>query len=269
LWYVVKRRNCDGDEDGIMLALDPLLNFSREFLPEQSGGLMDAPLYVIPNLNPGEVDKEAHNLDVVDIYPPEFYGLCKDGGSPGEYTELVETIGDRLGTEAQFQGVGYTEDCSDINLGAHAGAYNTLKTMLDKLESQLELSEKIRAVDADAVALKVLTSHFMKDIVGNLRAFTSQRFRCMKCNRKYRRPPLKGVCLRCGGKLSLTVYKGGIEKYLDPAVGLVKQFDLDSYYSDRLDLVRDEIHSIFQEEVREEESEKQISLTDFMRPAKK
>jgi len=268
LWHAAKRRNCDGDEDGIMLALDPLLNFSREFLPEQSGGLMDAPLYVIPNLNPGEVDKEAHNLDVVDIYSPEFYGLCGDGGSPGEYAELVETIGDRLGTEAQFQGVGYTEDCSDINLGAHAGAYNTLKTMLDKLESQLELSEKIRAVDADVVALKVLTSHFMKDIVGNLRAFTSQRFRCMKCNRKYRRPPLKGVCIRCGGKLSLTVYKGGIAKYLDPAVELVKQFDLDAYYADRLDLVRDEIHSIFQEEEPEEESEKQISLTDFMRPAK-
>ena len=68
-----------------MLALDPLLNFSREFLPEQSGGLMDAPLYVIPTLNPNEVDKEALNVDVVSAYPPEFYELCKKGASPGEY----------------------------------------------------------------------------------------------------------------------------------------------------------------------------------------
>jgi DNA polymerase II large subunit len=137
--------------------------------------------------------------------------------------------------------------------------------MLDKLESQLDLSEKIRAVDANIVAQKVLTSHFMKDIVGNLRAFTRQRFRCVNCNRKYRRPPLKGVCLRCGGKLSLTVYKGGIEKYLKPALDLVKRYELESYYSDRLGLVKDEIASIFQEEEEESKGDKQISLIDFMK----
>jgi DNA polymerase II large subunit len=121
-------------------------------------------------------------------------------------------------------------------------------------------------VDAETVALKVLTSHFMKDIFGNLRAFTSQKFRCMGCNRKYRRIPLKGVCLRCGGKLSLTVYKGGIAKYISPALGLVNRFDLDSYYGDRLGLVKAELQSIFQEEEDVEEPlDKQISLTDFMR----
>jgi DNA polymerase II large subunit len=265
LWHAAKRRNCDGDEDGIMLALDPLLNFSREFLPEQSGGLMDAPLYVIPVLNPSEVDKEAHNVDVVPDYPPEFYALCENGGSPAEYGAIIETIGDRLGSPGQFLDMGYTEGCTNINFGAHLGAYNTLKTMLDKLESQLELSEKIRAVDAETVALKVITSHFMKDIVGNLRAFTSQKFRCMSCNRKYRRIPLKGVCLRCGGKLSLTVYKGGIEKYISPALGLVERFNLEGYYRDRLGLVRDELRSIFQEDEVEEQLDKQISLTDFMR----
>jgi DNA polymerase II large subunit len=266
LWHAAKRRNCDGDEDAIMLVMDPLLNFSREFLPEQSGGLMDAPLYVIPVLNPSEVDKEAHNVDVMPRYPPEFYRLCEEGAGVSEYAPLIDTIGRRLGTEAQFQGFGYTEGCSDINLGAHIGAYNSLKTMLDKLESQMELSEKVRAVDAQAVAQKVLTSHFMKDIVGNLRAFTRQRFRCTKCNRKYRRPPLKGVCVRCGGKLSLTVYKGGIEKYLTPALDLVKRYDLDDYYSDRLGLVRDEIVALFKEEVEVEKPEdKQFSLTDFMK----
>ena len=266
LWHAAKRRNCDGDEDAIMLVMDPLLNFSREFLPEQSGGLMDAPLYVIPVLNPSEVDKEAHNVDVMPRYPPEFYRLCEEGAEVSEYAPLIDTIGRRLGTEAQFQGFSYTEGCSDINLGAHIGAYNSLKTMLDKLESQMELSEKVRAVDAQAVAQKVLTSHFMKDIVGNLRAFTRQRFRCTKCNRKYRRPPLKGVCVRCGGKLSLTVYKGGIEKYLIPALDLVKRYDLDDYYSDRLGLVRDEIVALFKEEVEVEKPEdKQFSLTDFMK----
>jgi DNA polymerase II large subunit len=264
LWHAAKRRNCDGDEDGIMLALDPLLNFSREFLPEQSGGLMDAPLYVIPVLNPSEVDKESHNLDVVSSYPPEFYELCEEGAIPSEYGAIIETIGDRLGTPGQFEGMNYTEGCTDINLGAHHGAYNTLNTMLDKLESQLDISAKVRAVEAETVALRVLTSHFMKDIVGNLRAFTRQKFRCLDCNRKYRRPPLKGVCLRCGGRLSQTVYQGGIEKYLAPALDLVEDFSLNPYYQDRLALVKKELASIFKEEM-EEELDRQISLTDFMR----
>ena len=227
---------------------------------------MDAPLYVIPVLNPSEVDKEAHNVDVAPSYPPEFYRLSHGGASPSVYGAIVDTIGARLGTEAQFQGFSYTQETSDINLGSHLGAYNTLKTMLDKLGKQLELSEKVRAVDVVEVAEKVLTSHFMKDIVGNLRAFTSQRFRCVSCNRKYRRPPLKGVCVRCGSKLSMTVHKGGIEKYLKPALDLVDNYHLNTYYSDRLGLVRDEISSLFVEEEAEEEvDDRQISLTRFMR----
>jgi len=265
LWHAAKRRNCDGDEDAVMLALDPLLNFSREFLPEQSGGLMDAPLYVIPVLNPSEVDKEAHNVDVMPRYPPEFYRLCAESANPGVYGALIDTIGSRLGTEAQLQGFSYTERCSDINLGAHRGAYTSLRTMLEKLESQLELSEKLKAVDVKTVALRVLTSHFMKDIVGNLRAFTSQGFRCVKCNRRYRRPPLRGVCLRCGGSLTLTVHRGGIVKYIESALKLVDRYGLDEYYADRLRLVSDEIASLFPEEAREEPEHRRLDLTDFMR----
>jgi DNA polymerase II large subunit len=267
LWHAAKRRNCDGDEDAIMLLLDPLLNFSRFFLPEQSGGLMDAPLYVIPNLNPSEVDKEAHNVDVMSAYPPEFYRLCNEEASPTKYSKLIDTTGRRLGTEAQFQGQCYTEECSDINLGSHVGAYNRLKTMLDKLDSQLELSEKIRAVNAEFVAQKILTSHFMKDIAGNLRAFTNQKVRCVKCNRKYRRPPLKGSCVRCGGKLLMTVHKGGIEKYITPAEDLVEKFNLHRYYLDRLKLIRKELASLFPsvEEQVVEDDNRQISLTSFMK----
>ena len=140
LWHAAKRRNCDGDEDAVMLALDPLLNFSKTYLPQQSGGQMDAPLFVIPILNPSEVDKEAHNVDVNASYPPEFYKLCGEGAGSGQYGALVDTIGARLGTEAQFQGFSYTEECSDINLGSFHGAYNTLTTMVEKLDSQLELA---------------------------------------------------------------------------------------------------------------------------------
>jgi len=50
-FHAAKRRNCDGDEDSIILLLDCLLNFSRAFLPEKRGGLMDAPLVLTTKLD--------------------------------------------------------------------------------------------------------------------------------------------------------------------------------------------------------------------------
>lgn len=261
-WHAGKRRNCDGDEDAVLFPLDALLNFSQAYLPEQSGGLMDAPLLIIPKLNPNEVDSEALNVDVISRYPPEFYKMSKKMVEPTLYASLVDTLGTRLGTESQYEGFSYTEECDDINLGSHHGAYTVLRSMVDKLESQLDLTKKLVSVDAKTVALKILNSHFMKDIVGNLRAFTSQTFRCSKCNRKYRRPPLNEKCGRCGGPIVLTVHRGGIEKYLEPAINLVEEYELDQYYADRFSLIKDEIESIFPE--KPEETVKNYSLTDFM-----
>ena len=44
IWHSAKRRDADGDADSIMLLMDSLLNFSRQFLSDKIGGLMDAPL---------------------------------------------------------------------------------------------------------------------------------------------------------------------------------------------------------------------------------
>ncbi|MFB0558195.1 MAG: hypothetical protein ACETVY_03665, partial [Candidatus Bathyarchaeia archaeon] len=56
-----------------MLALDTVLNFSKAYLPAQIGGIMDAPLFIIPVVNPVEVQRQAHEVDVADAYPLVFY----------------------------------------------------------------------------------------------------------------------------------------------------------------------------------------------------
>ena len=55
MWHSAKRRDCDGDADSIMLLMDVFLNFSKEFLPDKIGGLMDAPLLIQPIVLPHEV----------------------------------------------------------------------------------------------------------------------------------------------------------------------------------------------------------------------
>jgi DNA polymerase II large subunit len=259
LWHSAKRRDCDGDEDTLMLALDTILSFSKAYLPAQIGGIMDAPLFIIPVVNPLEVQRQAHEVDVAATYPSLFYEKTWQRVAPQKVSELVDLIEHRLNTPAQFQGFKYTIPVSDINMGNDESVYKKLGRMIEKLHSQLTLAEKIEAVDAESVAKKVLTTHFIRDIVGNLRAFTTQNFRCKSCNKRFRRLPLRGKCPDCGGVVSLTVYRGGIEKYLEAAHQLVQKYGLSEYYAQRLFLVEEEIRSLF-----EGNKPRQISLADFV-----
>lgn len=259
LWHSAKRRDCDGDEDALMLALDPVLNFSKAYLPAQIGGIMDAPLFIIPVVNPQEVQRQAHDMDVAGDYPLVFYEKTRQGASPQMVSGFIDIIEHRLNTEGQFEGFDYTIPVLNINAGNRESAYKKLKRMVDKLNSQLTLAEKIEAVDAKRVAWKVLTTHFIRDIAGNLRAFTTQAFRCKKCNRKFRRLPLRGRCRDCGGVVTLTVHRGGIEKYLEAAHQLVRKYGLPDYYAQRLSLIEDEIISLF-----EGNKPRQVSLSDFV-----
>jgi DNA polymerase II large subunit len=257
LWHSAKRRDCDGDEDAIMLALDTLLNFSNRYLPAQIGGIMDAPILVIPFVNTKEVQRQAHDFDVDAVYPGEFYERTLRKEEARQVSAIMDLISHRLGTEAQFEGFNFTTPVSNISMGNDESSYKMLKSMVDKLHLQLDLGARIDAVDVRSVALKVLTKHFLRDISGNLRAFNTQTFRCKSCNKKYRRMPLNGKCL-CGGPLTLTVYRGNIEKYLGAAQELVDKYGLPKYYTQRLVLIKEEIHSMF-----DNKKPKQTRLFDF------
>lgn len=258
LWHSAKRRDCDGDEDAIMLALDTLLNFSRRFLPAQIGGIMDAPILVIPFVNTKEVQRQAHDFDVDSVYPFEFYKKSLEKVDAKTLSPLMDLISHRIDTESQFEGYNFTTPVSNISMGNRESSYKQLKTMVDKLNMQLELGSKIDAVDVRHVALKVLTKHFMPDISGNLRAFSTQAFRCKSCNKRFRRLPLQGKCPFCGGNFILTVYRGGIEKYLEPAQHLIDNYGLSKYYSQRIIMIHEELHSMF-----DNKKPKQTSLFDF------
>ncbi|RLF58810.1 MAG: hypothetical protein DRN25_04785, partial [Thermoplasmata archaeon] len=93
-----------------------------------------------------------------------------------------------------------------------------------------------------------LERHFLPDILGNLRAFSKQNIRCPSCNTIYRRVPLKGKCPKCGGKLTLTVHKKSVEKYLNISKELAERYDLPNYAKQRLILVEKSIRSLFGEE---------------------
>ncbi|ASJ10652.1 DNA polymerase II large subunit [Thermococcus sp. P6] len=257
-YHAAKRRNCDGDEDSVMLLLDALLNFSRFYLPEKRGGKMDAPLVITTRLDPREVDSEVHNVDVVRYYPLEFYKATYELKSPKE-VKFIERVEDRLGRPEMYEGLKFTHDTDDIALGPRMSLYKQLGDMEDKVERQLALAERIRAVDENRVAETIINSHIIPDLRGNLRSFTRQEFRCVKCNTKYRHPPLTGKCPKCGGKIVLTVSKGAIEKYLSTAKMLVTRYDVLDYTRQRICLTEKDIKSLFENIF----PERQMTLVGF------
>ena len=253
-FHAAKRRNCDGDEDAIILALDALLNFSQFYLPEKRGGKMDAPLVLTTKIDPREVDKEAHDLDILPVYPLELY--TSTFISPSDVR--VETVKDRLGTPEQYQGFKFTHSNTDIAKGPQESAYKTLPTMKEKIDAQFEIARRIRAVDINDTAERLIKSHFIPDLIGNLRSFSKQSFRCVNCNKKYRRVPLKGSCTRCGGKIVLTISRGSVVKYLEITKELEQKYTLSNYVRQRIHLVEREIESMFHE------TQQQLHLTDFI-----
>ena len=260
-WHAAKRRDCDGDEDSVSLALDILLNFSKKFLPSRIGGIMDAPILLTIGIKPREIARQAFNIESVMHLPLQFYEDTQNRADPKAEARIIETVQDRLGSGTVLESLGFTRDTSGIAAGNLESAYKQLGSMLDKVALQLKLAESIKAVEAAEVAKRVLSTHFMRDLTGNLKAFAGQTFRCTKCNAKFRRLPLQENCPRCGGKLSLTVYKGSVEKYLTVAQDLVRRYDLGQYHQQRLLLLQDEINSLFNER---EEKKKQPTLAQFV-----
>ena len=258
-FHAAKRRNCDGDEDCVMLLMDGLLNFSRSYLPDKRGGQMDAPLVLTTRIDPNEVDKEAHNIDLLRRYPLEFYEATMDYANPKDLEKVMDTVTGRLGSPGQYDGWGFTHDTSDIAMGPANSAYKTLGSMIEKMTGQLELARKIRAVDERDVAERVIKSHFLPDLIGNLRAFSRQKVRCVKCNRKFRRPPLLGKCPKCNGKIVLTVHEGSVKKYMEVSLQIAEEYEISDYTKQRLELLKLEIKSLFESDVS-----KQLGLADFM-----
>ncbi len=238
--------NCDGDEDAVMLLMDGLLNFSRHFVPDRRGGLMDLPLVLTTRLDPNEVDKEAHNVDTLWRYPLAFFEATTRHAHPKDVDKIMGMVADRVGKPEQYEGFGYTHDTRDIAEGPAASAYKTLGSMMDKMTAQMELGRKLRAVDEADVGAKVIGTHFLPDLMGNLKAFSKQKVRCPQCNAKYRRMPLKGVCLACGNpKLTLTVHEGSVKKYLNISKEVAEKYNLDPYTKQRIVLLEQSVDSLF------------------------
>jgi DNA polymerase II large subunit len=259
LWHSAKRRDCDGDADSMMLLMDALLNFSYDFLPDKIGGLMDAPLLIQPVVLPHEVQRQAHNIDVASVYPLAFYGATWKQAKAADVADMIETIANRIGNAHQFFGYGFTHLTNALITKAQRSAYSTLDTMEEKLKMQFDTAKLINAVDADEVAAMVLTTHILPDIIGNMRSYSSQTFRCTACGAKSRRMPLMGKCIDCGSALIQTVTRGAVEKYFSIATNMCKQYKINDYLRSRIESIAMELKLIFKEE-----KQAQSSLMEFM-----
>ncbi len=244
--------NCDGDEACVVLLLDALINFSRKYLPSHRGAIQDAPLVLTSKIIPTEVDDMVFDMDVVYEYPLELYEAAQEYKYPWEMQTKVEQLKHRLNTEKQYYGFGFTHDTTDINGGTRRSAYKNIPTMLDKIMKQVQLAEKIRAVDEADVARLIIEKHLLRDIRGNLRKFSMQEFRCVDCNTKFRRPPLLGRC-KCGGRILFTISQGSIIKYLAPSIYLAEKYSLPPYLKQTLELTKNRIDSVFGKELDKQE----------------
>jgi DNA polymerase II large subunit len=258
--HAAARRDCDGDEIAIMMLLDTLLNFSRSYLPSHRGGTQDAPLVLNARIRAGEVDDQILDFENVFSYPIELYEFAEQGGHHSSEIKM-DTVKFRLAKAIDpFFNVGFTHDTDDIHKSITNSSYKTIPNMAEKVKAQMDLVDKLRAVDSSDVARLIIDRHFMRDLKGNLRKFFEQEFRCVGCNLKFRRPPLTGKCTNCGGKIIFTISYGSIVKYLEQALFLAEKYKVPSYVHQNLILTQRYIQSVFGKE-----TEKQAGLNEWIK----
>ena len=242
-WHSAKRRDADGDADSVMLLMDALLNFSRHFLSDKIGGLMDAPLLVQPLVVPHESQPQAHNIEVVKHLPLDFFRDTLQSKKAAS-VESVETVKNRLDSASQFSGYHYTHPTSSLVTSKSRSSYPTSNSILDKLDIQIHNANLIDAVDTVEIVSNVLSTHLVPDIMGNLGAYAKQSFRCTACMRRYRRPPLTKKCM-CGNKLTQTISRSSVEKYLQMAKRMTRKYDVGKYQKDRIAALAGEVDMVF------------------------
>lgn len=201
-------------------------------------------------------------MEVVERYGLEFYEKSLDYLPPSEFK--VELVGSRLDSGNAYSNLHFTHGSgmTAVDDSPKKSMYTRLKTMSEKVDSQFGLMDKLESIDKKDTAKRLILSHFIPDLMGNLHSFSKQTFRCVACNAKYRRVPLAGKCTKCNGKLVLTISRGGIEKYMEMAITLAERYDLDAYTKQSLRLIKREIETVFGKS--EEEKTQQINLSKFM-----
>ncbi|MFT4869172.1 MAG: DNA polymerase II large subunit [Colwellia polaris] len=92
-WHAAKRRNSDGDEDAILLLMDGLLNFSRDFLPDMTGArsiTKDTRLVIKKN---GNIEAPRADELIDSVLDDEGFETRKDGFEVNrDFDETIEAV---------------------------------------------------------------------------------------------------------------------------------------------------------------------------------
>jgi DNA polymerase II large subunit len=233
------------------------LNYSPNLRPNQIGGSLDTPAMIVPMLPNSQTINHTSSFNLLDSYPSEFFLSTLDKSPSRSIESLMNQPVRSDDTSAVLPVFRYTHPTAIVVASQVRSQYAAPSPMPDKVSKQIAVAEKIQAVDVDGLVSSLLNNYLVREIINNLDAYASQKFRCKGCGEVYRRPPLRGTCLTCGRELLPTVTLAAVEKYALLAGELIKSHRIPQPIKDKVSLVLENLQLL-------SESKKQTSIADFV-----
>lgn len=254
LWHAAKHRDCGGDIDSLTLLLDVFLNYSPTLCPGQVTGQLDTPAMIEPVILSPDVPISRRSLsNRMNTYPHEFFMAASDRPSARSLEGKMPQESKRETPSEDFL---YTLWTSSVVTSQPRSSYSNPRPMPDKVSTQIAVASRIQAVDVNGLISSLLNNYLVKEIIGNLDAYSTQKFRCKGCGETYRRPPIKGTCLTCGRELLPSLTLSAVEKYVLLANELIRAHQIPQPIRDKVTLTLENLQLL-------SESKKQTSIADF------
>jgi len=226
-WHTSSRGINRKNEYAIMLLLDVLINFSKQFINGKTPYMNPLFLQLRTNLDLTKENNSLSNLSFKDIIEVV-----------NNSTKIEKSIDSELNILCS-ETYGITNLWQETPDNIQTLRSKNEKNLINLAQTQLLLINKSINLAQNTI-IHTIENYLLPLLKKQIREFGTT-YRCQYCNKKYRRPPIKGSCILCNKQVNSFISLETVESTYNFIIDLIESAGIDYKLDDELTVIRENI----------------------------